>query len=70
MSTSVQSVQAAHVQQQSEQSIQPPKNLQTEAPAQNAIPTDTVSISQQARQALATNSRRPGDVNLRGDGTE
>jgi len=67
MSTSVQSIQAAHIQQQSEQSVQPPKNLQTEAPMQTAIPTDTVSISQQARQALATNSRRPGDVNLEGN---
>jgi hypothetical protein len=67
MSTSIQSIQAVHVQQQAEQSVQPPKNLQTKAPAQNVIPTDTVSISQQARQALATNSRRPGDVNLEGN---
>ena len=66
MLTSVHSLQSVHVHEQSAQSVQPPQNLQTEAPTQTAIPVDTVSISQQARQALATNSRRPGDVNLDG----
>jgi hypothetical protein len=68
MSNSVHSLQAAHAQQQAEQSIQPPPNLQTEAPAQNAIPNDTVTISQQARRALATNSSQSANVNL--DGSE
>jgi hypothetical protein len=67
MSNSVHSIQAAHTQAQAEQSVQPPKTLQTEAPKQTAIPKDTASISQQARQALANNSRRAGDVNHDGN---
>jgi hypothetical protein len=67
MSSSVHSIQAAHTQAQAEQSVQPPKTLQTVAASQTAIPKDTVSISQQARQALANNTRRAGDVNHDGN---
>jgi len=67
MSNSVHSIQAAHTQAQAKQSVQPPKNLRTEAASQTAIPKDTVSISQQARQALASNTRPAGDANH--DGT-
>ncbi|HTC62895.1 MAG TPA: hypothetical protein VK709_08630 [Candidatus Saccharimonadales bacterium] len=67
MSSSVHSIQAAHAQTQAEQSVQPPKTLQTEAASQTAVPKDTVSISQQARQALANDTRRAGDVNHDGN---
>jgi hypothetical protein len=67
MSSSVHSIQAAHAQAQAEESVQPPKTLQTEAPQQTVIPKDTVTISQEARQALANNSRRAGDVNHDGN---
>lgn len=67
MASSVLSIQATHTQDQTEQSVQPPKNLQAEATTQNAVPKDTVSISQQARQALANDSRRAGDVNHDGN---
>jgi hypothetical protein len=67
MSSSVHSIQAAHTQAQAEQSVQPPKTLQTEAPQQTTVPKDTVSISPQARQALASNTRRAGDVNHDGN---
>jgi hypothetical protein len=67
MSSSVHSTQAVHTQQQSEQAVQPPKNLQTEAATQTVVPKDTVSISQQSRRALASNTRRAGDVNHDGN---
>jgi hypothetical protein len=67
MSNSVHSIQAAHTQAQAEHSVQPPKTLQTEAATQTAVPKDTVSISQQARQALASNTKRAGDVNHDGN---
>jgi hypothetical protein len=69
MTTSVNSLQAAHSQTQTEQSVQPPKTLQTQAATQNAGVRDTVSISQEARQALASNTKEPsgGDSNPNGD---
>ena len=55
MLTSVHSLQSVHVHAADPSNpFKPPKNLQTEAPTQTAIPADTVAISQQARQALAT----------------
>ncbi len=65
---SVQSIQSTHVQSQTEQSVQPPKTLQTEAATQNTGSQDTVTISQQARQALASNTKEPsgGDANPNG----
>jgi len=41
--------------------------MQTEAATQTAIPKDTVTISQQARQALAGNTGRAGGVNHDGN---
>jgi hypothetical protein len=58
MANSIHSVQAAHAHSQAEQSVQPPKTLQTEAATQTAPPRDTVTISQDARQALASNTKR------------
>jgi hypothetical protein len=58
MASSINSLQATHAQSQAEQSVQPPKTLQTEAATQTAPPRDTVTISQQARQALASNTKR------------
>jgi hypothetical protein len=48
------------VQQQSDQAVQPPKTLQTQAAKQTAAPQDQVTISQEARQALATNNKQAG----------
>jgi hypothetical protein len=48
MTSSIHSLQEAHSQSQTEQSIQPPKTLQTQAAARQ----DTVTISQEAKQAL------------------
>jgi hypothetical protein len=56
MTNSVQSVQAAQAHSQKEQAVQPPKNLQEQAAKQNAAASqDSVTISQQAKEALATN---------------
>jgi hypothetical protein len=69
MSSSIHSVQAAHVQSQAEQSVQPPKTLQTDAATQTAIPKDTVTISQQARQALANNNQRTSGAEANSNGS-
>ncbi len=68
MSSSIQSIQAAHAQAQAEHSVQPPKTLQTEAATQTAIPKDTVTISQQARQALVTNSQQANGASANSNG--
>jgi hypothetical protein len=49
-------MQLAQAHTQTEQAVQPPKTLQVDAAKQDAAPQDQVSISQQARQALATNT--------------
>ena len=69
MPNSIHSIQAAHAQSQTEQSVQPPKTLQTEAAKQNTGSQDTVTISQQARQALASNTKQASgsDANREGD---
>ncbi len=69
MANSVHSIQAAHSQSQTEQAVQPPKTLQTEAAKQNAGSQDTVTISQQARQALASNTKQASgsDTNSNSD---
>jgi hypothetical protein len=69
MSSSIQSIQAAHAHVQAEQSVQPPKTLQTEAATQTASPKDTVTISQQARQALVTNSQQANGAAANSNGT-
>jgi hypothetical protein len=57
MTNPIHSVQTTQAQTQNEQAVQPPKTLQTEAAKQDAAPQDQVTISQEARQALATNSK-------------
>ncbi len=58
MTSSVHSLQAAHSQAQTQDAVQAPKTLQTEAAAQNAGLQDVVTISQEARQALASNTKQ------------
>jgi hypothetical protein len=69
MTSSVNSLQAAHSQTQTEQSVQPPKSLQAQAATQIAGVRDTVTISQEARQALSSNTKEPSgsDPNPNGD---
>jgi len=55
MTNSVQSLQSAQAHFQKEQAVQPLKNLQGQAAQQNATAQDHVTISQQARDALANN---------------
>lgn len=61
MSSPIQSVQEAHSQLQTEQAVQPPKTLQSEAAKRITGAQDTVTISQEARQALAGNTKRAND---------
>lgn len=57
----LQSLQSAQSQQQTEQAVQPPKTLQTDAAKQNTAATqDSVTISQEARQALTHSSTDAG----------
>ncbi|MBZ5697841.1 MAG: hypothetical protein LAN18_04775 [Acidobacteriia bacterium] len=66
MSNSVQSLQAANVHAQREQTVQPPKQAQTAA--QNPVPADTVTISPSAQQALAAKANPASrDVDYDGD---
>jgi hypothetical protein len=60
MTSSVQSLQQAHSQSQTEQAVQPPKTLQTQAATQNPAAQDTVMISQEARQALIHSTTQAG----------
>lgn len=60
MTSSVQSLQIAHSERQQEQAVQPPKTLQTEANTQNLGIQDTVTISQQAKQALTHSTTNLG----------
>ena len=60
MTSSIHSVQEAHSQAQTEQAVQPPKTLQTQAATQNRASQDTVTISQEARQALAHSTTQAG----------
>jgi hypothetical protein len=69
MTNSIHSVQAAHSQSLTENAVQPPKTLQAQAATQNTGSQDTVTISRQARQALASNTKQAGggDTNSNGD---
>jgi len=60
MTSSIHSLQEAHSQLQTEQTVQPPKTLQTEAATQNSAAPDTVTISQEARQALTHSTTQAG----------
>jgi hypothetical protein len=69
MANSVHSIQAAYSQSQTEQAVLPPKTLQSEAATQDTGSQDTVTISQHARQALASNTKQASgsDTNRDGD---
>ncbi len=60
MTSSIHSLQEAHSQSQTESSVQPPKTLQTQAANQNPAAQDTVTISQEARQALTHSNTDAG----------
>jgi hypothetical protein len=60
MTTSVHSLQSAQSQKQNEQAVQPPKNLQAQIQTQLNGVQDTVTISQEARQALTHNNTDAG----------
>jgi len=69
MTSSVHSLQVAHSQSQTEETVQAPKTLQTTAVTQNAGSQDTVTVSQEARHALASNTKQAsgGDTKPNGD---
>jgi hypothetical protein len=60
MTSSILSLQKAHLQSETESSVQPPKTLQTQASTQNPASQDTVTISQEARQALTHSTTQAG----------
>jgi hypothetical protein len=67
MSNSIQSLQTANAQAQTEQTVQPPKKLQTAT--QTSAPQDTVTISKASQQAHAGNTKAAvgGDKDHDGD---
>jgi hypothetical protein len=67
MSNPVQAIQPVHAQAQTQQTALPPKNQLTTTQA--AGPQDKVTISPQAHQALANNTKpaASGDVDHDGD---
>jgi|HubBroStandDraft_2_1064218.scaffolds.fasta_scaffold1556531_1 hypothetical protein len=69
MTSSVHSLQVAHSQSQTEETVKAPKTLQTQAATQNTGAQDTVTVSQEARHALASNTKQAsgGDTNSSGD---
>jgi len=60
MTNSVHSLQSAQSQKETEQAVQPPKTLQTDATKQSTASQDTVTISQEARQALTRSTTNAG----------
>ena len=60
MTSSIHSLQEAHSQTQTEETVQPPKTLQTQAATQNPAAQDTVTISQEAKQALTHSTTQAG----------
>jgi hypothetical protein len=69
MTSSVHSLQVAHSQSQKAEAVQAPKTLQKEAATRNPASPDTVTISQEARQALthSTTQAGGGGANDRGE---
>ena len=57
MTDSVHSLQEAQAHTETERSIQPPKTLLELSTKRETIPQDQVTISQQARQALADKTK-------------
>jgi hypothetical protein len=60
MTSSIHSLQEAHSQSQTQEAVQPPKTLQTQAATQNPASQDTGTISQHARQALTRSTTQAG----------
>jgi len=60
MTSSIHSLQAAHSQSQKEEAVQPPKTLQSEAAKQDTALHDSVTISQESRQALTHSTTQAG----------
>jgi hypothetical protein len=60
MTSSIHSLQEAHSQSQTQETVQPPKTLQTQAATKNPASQDKVTISQQARQALTHSTTQAG----------
>jgi small-conductance mechanosensitive channel len=58
--SSIHSLQEAHSQTQTEQTVQPPKTLQAQAETQNPAAKDTVTINEEARQALTHSTTQDG----------
>jgi hypothetical protein len=56
MTSSIHSLQEAHSQSQRQEAVQPPKTLQTQA----ATRQDTVTISEEAKQAITHSTTRAG----------
>jgi hypothetical protein len=56
MTSSIHSLQEAHSQSQTQEAVQPPKTLQTQA----ATRQDTVTISEEAKQAITHSTARAG----------
>jgi len=56
MTSSIHSLQEAHSQSQTQESVQPPKTLQTQA----ATRQDSVTISEEAKQALTHSTTQAG----------
>jgi hypothetical protein len=67
MTSSVHSLQAVRSQTQTQESVQPPNTLQTQTATQKKGSRDTVTISQEARQALASNTKQASGTNPIGD---
>ena len=69
MTSSVHSLQVVHSQTRTEEAVQAPKTLQTQAATQNPASQDTVTISHEARRALASNTKLAsgGDTNPNGN---
>ncbi len=68
MTSSVHSLQVAHSQSQKEEAVQSPKTLQTQAATQNTGSQDTVTVSQEARHALASNTKQASGSDTKSNG--
>jgi hypothetical protein len=60
MTSSVHSLQIARSQSQTEETVQPPKTLQSETVKTDTAPQDTVTISRRAMQALTHSTTQAG----------
>ena len=69
MTSSIHSLQEVHSESQTEQTVQPSKTLQIAAETHNPASQDTVTISQESRQALThgTTQAGGGGANVQGE---